>query len=171
MQGKAKASRNALQHGILSEAPVVRGLEREAEWNAFSRGISGSLSPDGHLETFLAERIAALLWRLQRAVSYETAMIEIAIQEIPEDMAISARYAEGALGIPFSERMTQEEADQQVGRRLIPRGDTLAKVMRYEAHLHRQYIQTLHELEAIQLRRQGGQSPLARLDISAPPVS
>ncbi len=42
--------------------------------------------------------------------------------------------------------------------------------MRYEAHFHRQYIQTLHELEAIQLGRQGGHFPLARLDISAPPM-
>jgi hypothetical protein len=41
--------------------------------------------------------------------------------------------------------------------------------MRYEAHLHRQYIQTLHELEAIQIRRKGGTSPLARLDIIGAP--
>ena len=33
--------------------------------------------------------------------------------------------------------------------------------MRYEAHLHRLYIQTLHELEAAQTRRKGGTSPLA----------
>ena len=59
----------------------------------------------------------------------------------------------------------------QVGIRMLPDDHTLAKIMRYEAHLHRQYIQTLHELEAIQLRRQGGQSPLARLDISAPPAA
>ena len=98
-------------------------------------------------------------------------MIEIGLQNIPDDMASAARYAEGALGIPMSQRMTQEVFDQYVGRRLIPETDTLAKIMRYEAHLHRQYIQTLHELEAIQLRRQGGQSPLARLDISAPPVA
>src|SRR3989304_5040509 len=89
--GKAKVSRNALQHGIRSEVPVVRGLEREAQWNAFHRGISDSLSPEGYLETLLAERIATLLWRLQRAVSYETAMIEISLDEIPEDMASSAR--------------------------------------------------------------------------------
>jgi hypothetical protein len=169
--GKATVSRNATKHGIRSEVPVVSGLEREAEWNAFRRGISGSLSPDGYLETLLVERIATLLWRLQRAVSYETAIIEIALQDIPDDMASSARYAEGALGIPMSQRMTQDVFDQYVGRRLIPDRDTLAKIMRYEAHLHRQYIQTLHELEAIQLRRQGGRSPLARLDISAPPVS
>ncbi|HVG36503.1 MAG TPA: hypothetical protein VNA10_02100 [Thermoplasmata archaeon] len=42
-------------------------------------------------------------------------------------------------------------------------------IMRYEAHLHRLYIQTLHELEAVQTRRKGGTSPLARIDITGPP--
>jgi hypothetical protein len=43
--------------------------------------------------------------------------------------------------------------------------------MRYEAHLHRQYIQTLHELEALQARRRGERTPLARLDITGAPRS
>jgi hypothetical protein len=42
--------------------------------------------------------------------------------------------------------------------------------MRYETHLHRLYIQTLHELEAIQARRHGERTPLARLDITASPA-
>jgi hypothetical protein len=35
--------------------------------------------------------------------------------------------------------------------------------------LHRQYIQTLHELEAMQARRRGERTPLARLDITGAP--
>jgi CRISPR-associated endonuclease/helicase Cas3 len=54
-------------------------------------------------------------------------------------------------------------------RRLLPDNDTLLKVMRHESHLHRQFVQTTHELEALQLRRRGEHSPLTRLDISAPP--
>ena len=169
--GKAAAMLNATKHGIRSAAPVVRGLEREADWQAFRRGIIDSLQPDGHLETVFADRIAALLWRLHRAVRYETEMIEVYLQAIPDDMAVSAGYAERALGIPQDQTITPDAVDRQISRRLLPDTDTLAKVMRYEAHLHRQYIQTLHELEALQLRRQGGHSPLARLDISAPPVA
>lgn len=41
--------------------------------------------------------------------------------------------------------------------------------MRFEAHLHRQLLQTLHELEARQARRQGEQAPLARLDVQGVP--
>ncbi len=40
---------------------------------------------------------------------------------------------------------------------------------RYEAFLHHQWLQTQHELEAMQTRRRGGTSPLARLDIIGPP--
>ncbi|MEE8370456.1 MAG: hypothetical protein V3S00_06780, partial [Dehalococcoidia bacterium] len=139
--------------------------------NAFRRGIVDSLHPDGYLENVLAERIATLIWRLRRAVRYETEMIDVHLQAIPDDMAVAARYAERALGKPQSETITLDAIGQQMSRRLLPDTNTLAKVMRYEAHLHRQYIQTLHELEAIQVRSQGGHAPLARLDISAPPVA
>ena len=44
-------------------------------------------------------------------------------------------------------------------------GPELEKVMRYEGHLHRQLLQTLHELEAMQARRAGRPAPLARLDV------
>jgi hypothetical protein len=49
--------------------------------------------------------------------------------------------------------------------RLLPRVETLEKVVRYEAHLSRQLYKAMHELEALQARRMGGSAPLARLDI------
>lgn len=49
--------------------------------------------------------------------------------------------------------------------RTLPDEKTLEKVQRYEAHLTRQLNQTLHELEALQARRQGGSAPLARVDV------
>jgi hypothetical protein len=46
----------------------------------------------------------------------------------------------------------------------------LAAVTRYEAHLRRQFVQYLHELQAMQSQRAGLPAPLARLDVqlSAP---
>jgi hypothetical protein len=41
-------------------------------------------------------------------------------------------------------------------------------IMRYEAHLHRQWLQSLHELEAMQIRRQGRTSSLGSVDITGP---
>ena len=50
--------------------------------------------------------------------------------------------------------------------RLLPDEATLNRITRYEAHLAKQFYQALHELEAIQTRRNGGSSPLARLEIN-----
>jgi len=53
--------------------------------------------------------------------------------------------------------------------RVIPAGDDAVNIMRYETHLHRIWLQTQHELEALQARRRGERPHLARLDISSPP--
>jgi hypothetical protein len=42
----------------------------------------------------------------------------------------------------------------------------LDSLTRHEAHLNRQLYQALHEIEARQTRRNGGNAPLARLDIT-----
>ncbi len=61
--------------------------------------------------------------------------------------------------------MERELARMGARRMMLPAED-LDKVQRYEGHLHRQLIQTLRELEAMQERRRGGAAPLARLDVS-----
>ncbi len=53
--------------------------------------------------------------------------------------------------------------------RLLPDDRTLEKVSRYEAHLSRLLYKTMHELEALQTRRQGGPAPLAHLDVDGLP--
>ena len=54
MLGKAAASRNATTHGLLSNAPVLEGIEDPAEWERHHRGILESLQPEGYTETDLA---------------------------------------------------------------------------------------------------------------------
>jgi len=50
--------------------------------------------------------------------------------------------------------------------RILPPAKPLDRVMKYEAHLSRLLLATLHELEALQRRRQGDPTPLARLSVS-----
>jgi hypothetical protein len=50
-------------------------------------------------------------------------------------------------------RDTELEESQARVRSLIPRGDSVEIVMKYEGHLHRQLTQTLHELERRQAKR------------------
>jgi hypothetical protein len=91
--GKAIAAQNATTHGVLSRVAVVPGLEREDEWEAHRAGVFQSLSACGQLESVLAERVALLLWRLQRVTRYETESIALAQEAVPEDVASDRRFA------------------------------------------------------------------------------
>ena len=58
--GKQIVRWNATRHGISSPQPVVPGLEKQADWESHLEGIMENLSPVGHLEVTLAERVALL---------------------------------------------------------------------------------------------------------------
>ncbi len=68
---------------------------------------------------------------------------------------------------PSEETLSDEKVERRLLECLIPTGEDLAKIMRYEAHLNRQLYQALHELEALKARRQGQAAPLARIDLQA----
>ena len=72
-KGKARLRHNATRFGIHSAAPVIPGIENLDEWRAHREGVIASLAPVGSLETKLAERVALLLWRLNRVIAYEQA--------------------------------------------------------------------------------------------------
>jgi hypothetical protein len=290
--GKEVVKWNATRHGISSPAPVVPGLEEPQHWQEHREGILENLSPVGHLEFTLAERVALICWRLHRVTRFETGAIATAQEKIeedihdrrrlmaslrgerfaetnPADIRWFARYrkqahnalrrfsshppdkvlngtdasavvsvvldtankrtgkriAEEELNLPGDLQDTheltelpamkaadvrecleviaahasldpdelleaaigearyqaavaahkEEEMEQEVSReaagRILPDEKTLEKVSRYEAHLSRQLYHALHELEALQARRFGGQSPLARLDVQGLPES
>jgi hypothetical protein len=77
---------NAARHGIHSLAPVVPGIERQEDWESHREGILENLSPMGHLEDTLAERIAELSWRLHRVTRYETEAISLSQRKIEGDI-------------------------------------------------------------------------------------
>jgi hypothetical protein len=64
------------------------------------------------------------------------------------------------------EQRRRERRDHAGWDSLVPSDSVAQRVPRYEAHLSRQAFQALHELEALQARRNGRSAPLARLDVS-----
>jgi hypothetical protein len=290
-EGKEVARWNATRHGMLSPAPVVPGLEKSEDWQEHREGVLESLSPEGHLELVLAERLALLSWRLHRVTRYETGAIATAQETIEDDIHerdqflsslrqerfesthpadirfeakchkqnhsalrrfarhrqepekilkeadagavvfgvyIRAKKAMGgeidlealelpgvpddadiaelpamrvadvwgcveafaaaasaapeelleaatevagyeARGAAIRKDKVEEEVSRKSRERILPADDALQKIARYEAHLSRQLYQALHELEALQARRSGGNAPLARLDVQGIP--
>jgi len=169
--GKAAVSRNALKHGMAFPHPVIiEELETEDGWQRHLDGIVAYLAPEGALEEAFAERVALCVWRLRRATHYETAMLNYQVQTTETDLAIAEAYRTGTLSEGELPEIEPHRVAAYRQTRLVPAGDALDRILRYETHLHRLLLQTLHELEALQARRRGEPVHLARLDISSPPA-
>ena len=77
---------NALRHGLRGAQPVIPEVEHAADWDAHRAGVLDALAPVGALEQALAARVALQLWRLDRVARYETAMIALGQEAVPEDV-------------------------------------------------------------------------------------
>jgi hypothetical protein len=84
--GKEVARWNATRHGIRSPAPVIPGLEKAEDWDDHRDGVLESLSPEGHLELVLAERVALLAWRLHWVTRYERESIALSQEKVEDDL-------------------------------------------------------------------------------------
>ncbi len=69
--GKAKIRLNAVRYGIHATTLVIPGLEHPQDWQIHLKRTLESCAPVGHLESKLAERIAQLIWRLERVTAAE----------------------------------------------------------------------------------------------------
>lgn len=82
--GRAIVRLNGVRHGMRSFLPVPK-TESAAEWERHRAGILASLDPVAALEMALGERVALLLWRLQRVDRFETAVITQAQEKAADD--------------------------------------------------------------------------------------
>src|SRR5687768_7702335 len=74
-EGKARASQNALKHGLRARGASVLPTEDPDAYAAFTASIIHSLRPATPLEHELATRVADLLWRLKRVPDAEAATL------------------------------------------------------------------------------------------------
>ena len=169
---RSKKRLNALVHGITSNSPVIPGMEDEAAWKRHCDGIVASIEPVGGLEEFLAQRLASLLWRLNRVVRYEVAVTMHSIDGTAEAVTISENYRAGTILSEDDFIVPEPEiVEEQRELRILPSDIHLERIMKQERHVHRQAIQTLHEIEALQARRKGHRVNLARVDFSGSPAT
>jgi len=167
--GKAAVARNPIKHGIMSPHPgIIESMETIEDWERHLDGIVANLAPEGALEQELAERLASLTWRLRRVTRYETAVINHQVFATRQDLLAADSYLLPAGAIVRDPEPLRIAAHKE--KRVIPDDRDIDKIIRYETHLHRQVLQTMHEIEALQARRRGEPTHLARLDISSPPA-
>ena len=171
-EAKLAVRHNAVKHGIMSITPVIPGIETEEDWEGHVQGMIDSYEPANHHETVLIERMALLLWRMNRISRYEHESIISTrheyvenLAEIEAEMEKEKRSAKGRVR-SMIDLISDDDTKSRFRRYVLPYDFNIATILRYESHLHRQYIQTKRELEASQAQRKGREAPLARLDIS-----
>src|SRR5579862_6767569 len=75
-EGKQRARRNAVRHGLTAET-VVAELEDAEDYRAFEAAITADYDARTAVERELVLRLASLLWRLRRATAIETDLLQI----------------------------------------------------------------------------------------------
>jgi hypothetical protein len=118
-------------------------------------GLPDSDSWEGY-EGWTAGLVRAVIEKVAQATDEET-------EELLEAATRSARWK--AERSKREDEKVERDLRNMARERLLPDEKTLEKVARYEAHLSRGLFKALHELEALQVRRTGGATPLARLDV------
>lgn len=71
-QGKNNSRLNAVRHGLLSKHLALETDAEKLQFRELVESWRAELEPDGLLESFLVEEIAAATWKLQIAIGLET---------------------------------------------------------------------------------------------------
>src|SRR3984885_946130 len=75
-EGKQRSRCNAVRHGLTAET-VIGALEDAEDYQAFEAAIIADYDAQSAVERELVLRLASLLWRLRRATTMETGLLEI----------------------------------------------------------------------------------------------
>ena len=75
-EGKLRSRCNAVRHGLTAET-VISSLEDAEDYRGFEAAIVADYDAQSAVERELVLRLASLLWRLRRATSVETGLLQI----------------------------------------------------------------------------------------------
>ena len=175
--GKHQSRLNALRHGLTAET-VVGSLEDAEDYRAFEEAVTQGYHTQTASERELVLRLASLLWRLRRANTVETHLLEIQAKAFESEDDLAGLRGPWSLGYSLVTRDVENEGcapdgpldrqDEGVGSsNFADRAHKMAysflrlashdsgifeRLSRYEAALWRQTVQTLLVLQSIRLR-------------------
>jgi hypothetical protein len=81
-EGKLRASRNAVRHGLTAET-VVEAMEDPEDYTAFEQAVTADYDAETAVERELVLRLASLLWRLRRTTLIESGLLQLAAENPP----------------------------------------------------------------------------------------
>ena len=158
-RGKGVSRFNATKHGLLARHLLVDdgvAPETAAEMRRLYKQLRAELAPEGIVEEMLVERILVAYWRLRRVLVAERAIIsrntERRAESTVEVRALIARLR-SPVRTPTVTAADEEAMMNAVEAALLPNGDQILRIARYERPLQRQFYQALQELRTAQRQR------------------
>ncbi len=167
-EGKAAVSQNAVKHGFLSRLDVIRG-EEQAEFDLHREKMLEEWAPVGPMESMLAERIAGLSWRLQRAERMQSEAFEALLT--PDTSGLAVRIAQ-SLRPKRSQEEEESESELAFGRAVVKdfgHGRVLDRLFMYERRMEHSLYRTMAELQRLRLLREvdGPAEPVRSVPVRA----
>ena len=178
-EGKQRASRNALRHGLTAET-VLDSFEDAEDYKLFEEAIAAEYDAESAVERELVLRLASLLWRLRRASLIETGLFEAVertksqistrpllrllkrTRDVRCNQLAPASTAESSVDVARAALETSRDAQQEVAERFrrLAKMDNgvLERLNRYELALWRQARQTIFVLELLRWRTRRSQT-------------
>ena len=157
--GKRRASQNAVRHGLTAET-VVEPLEDPADYREFELAVTSAYDAETAVERELVLRLASLLWRLRRATSVETGLLQIQSDAIAASDRSPSKLAEEACEVIKIFQSGHDGDRQALARCFLGLADIdngiFERLGRYEAALWRQVSQMIFTLQHLQWRSPGG---------------
>jgi hypothetical protein len=149
--GKARSSQNALRHGLLAKAVLLRNENAEA-FQALLDAYIDRFSPADEVELGLVEEMVASYWRTRRAFSIEMNMLD-------KDMNSRA-------GATELDRMTDSFSD-------LATSPKLHVLHRYQTRLHLIHSRCIRDLAILRMHLSANASEpdIPEADVIDLPVS
>src|SRR5882724_9967685 len=146
-EGKKKSSRNALRHGCTAGHTILLACEDRGDFNRMRKDYDAMYKPVTLEEENLVAEMFATAWRLRRATTIETALIDLEV--VTEEPKLKARFDTVDGGILLASAF----------RSLADESRSLALVLRYEARLRRIHQQNYDMLLRLRQQRQSEPAP------------
>ena len=135
-EGKARAAKNSLKHGLLARDTVLPG-EDPAEFDSQLSALEADIHPANSLEFELVRQIADTQWRMRRLTRLETGFIAAAVAE---RRRLTEKYR------PENLRPGYDGETLLLGSALLDRTQVLVHLARYDGHLSRRFFRAVKQL-------------------------
>src|SRR5438034_690951 len=89
-EGKTKSSRNSLRHGCTAGHTILLACEDRGDFNRMRKDYDAMYKPVTLEEENLVAEMFATAWRLRRATTIETALIDLEV--VTEEPKLKARF-------------------------------------------------------------------------------